>query len=73
MPGLIIFWPREYGESRALLSPQKYIELEDLRHFSSLEALEKPLVLSNLTDDVLYSLHSTFQVHTGSVSSLSPN
>ena len=57
----------------ALLSPQKYIELEDLRHFSSLEALEKPLVLSNLTDDVLYSLHSTFQVHTGSVSSLSPN
>ena len=33
--------PRERGESRALLSPQNYVELEDTGHFSILEAPEK--------------------------------
>ena len=33
--------PRERGESRALLRPQNYVELEDTGHFSILEAPEK--------------------------------
>ena len=32
---------RERSESRALLSPQNYIELEGVGHFSFLEASEK--------------------------------
>lgn len=33
--------PRERGESRSLLRPQNYVELEDTGHFSILEAPEK--------------------------------
>ena len=32
---------RERGESRSLLRPQNYVELEDTGHFSILEAPEK--------------------------------